>query len=203
MIRVRRCNCLRSRSNGAIDQRSSLVAIQHEIIRKGSKNTLCISMVSILLLFVASCVSQSSQLATKDKLNDEESALHVLQDFLGNLHNGKYDQAAQYYGGSYATMTDQNPDIDPNDHATLLQRACTINGMQCLRAKVIGLEEKFPGEKYVFSIEFLKEDGTLFMFEPCCAGEETNFPPQSVFHFLVKDVDQNKFVVMDMPPYVP
>jgi hypothetical protein len=126
-----------------------------------------------------------------------------LMDFLGNLHNGKYAEAAQYYGGSYKTMIDHNPDIDPNDHAALLRNACTLNGVQCLRAKMIGLEDKVPGEKYVSIVEFLKKDGTLFMLEPCCGGEERSFPPQSVFHFLVKEVDQNKFVVMDMPPYVP
>ena len=203
MIMVRRYSCLRSRSNGTIDQRSSFVTIRHEIIREVSKNAPILSMISILLLLLASCVPQSSQSSAKEKFNDEERALHVLMDFLGNLHNGKYAEAAQYYGGSYETMTDHNPDIDPNDHAALLQRACTINGMQCLLAKVIGLEDRVPGEKYVFIIEFLKEDGTLFMLEPCCRGEETSFPPQSEFHFLVKEVDQTKFVVVDTPPYVP
>jgi hypothetical protein len=75
--------------------------------------------------------------------------------------------------------------------------------MQCLQAKVIGLEDKVPGEKYVFTVEFLKEDGTLFMLESCCGGEEGNFPAQSVFHFLIKEGDQNKFVVVDTPPYAP
>jgi hypothetical protein len=160
-------------------------------------------MISILLLFLASCVPQSSQSAAKEKLNDEEHALHALMDFLENLHIGNYAEAAQYYGGSYETMTDHNPEIDPNDHAALLRNACTINGMQCLQVKVIGLEDKVLGEKYVFIVEFLKEDGTLFMLESCCGGEERSFPAQTVFYFLIREVDQNKFTVMDMPPYAP
>jgi hypothetical protein len=189
--------------NRAVNQRISFLTNRHEFIREKNKLALCLSTISILLLFLASCVPQSSRLAATGKINDEERAQQALMDFLGNLHNGKYAEAARYYGGSYETMIDHNPDIDPNDHAALMRNACTINGMQCLQAKIIGLEDKVPGEKYVFMIEFLKEDGTPFMLGPCCGGEESNFPPQSVFHFSVMEVDQNKSVVMDMPPYIP
>jgi len=203
MIMVGRYSCLQSRSNRTIEQQSSIIAIRDEIIRKGSKTALCFSTIFVLLFLLSSCVPQLSQLAATKKLNGEERALHALIDFLENLHNGEYAKAVQYYGGSYETMTDHNPDIAPNDHAALLRNACTLNGMQCLQAKVIGIVDKVPNEKYVFIVEFLNEDGTLFMLESCCGGEETSFPPKSVYHFLVKEVDQNKFVVVDTPPYVP
>jgi hypothetical protein len=203
MIMVRRYSYLRSRLNGTIDQRSSFVAIRHEIIRKGSKNALCISLISVFLLFLMSCVSQQSILTDTDNLTDYERAQYTLMEFLKNLQNGKYDKAAQFYGGSYQTMIDHNPDTDSNDHKTLLRNACTLNGMQCLRAKIIGLEEEVPNEKYVFLVEFLEHNGTLFTLGPCCGGDEASSPPQSVFLFTVIKTDQNKFIVMDMPPYAP
>lgn len=44
---------------------------------------------------------------------------------------------------------------------------------------------------------------SIFMLGPCWGDDETSLPPQSVFLFTVTKADQNKFTVMDMPPYVP
>jgi hypothetical protein len=83
-------------------------------------------------------------------LSDDQRALHVLVDFLGNLHNGNYEKAAQLYGRTYVFMIDNNPSINPNDHAALLQNACAINGAQCLRVKSAGLDRK-NSEQDLFS----------------------------------------------------
>lgn len=186
----------------AIDQLIISRTIWDEKTYGVSKNTLCLSMVSVLLLFLISCVSQQNRSVAADNLSDEEHAQHALMGFLEDLHNGKYAEAAQFYGGSYETMIDHNPDINPNDHATLLRNACTLNGMQCFRGKIIGLEEKESDAKYVFMVEFRKDDGTLFALGPCCGSDQTSTPPQSVFLFTVIKVYQNEFIVMDMPPYV-
>ena len=156
-----------------------------------------------MALFLISCASQTSLLPAMDNLTDYERAQYFLLDFLENLHNGNYDQAAGFYGGSYQTMIDQNPGIDPNDHTTLLKNACTLNGMQCLRAKIIGLEAEIPNEKYVFLVELLDINGGLFKLEPCCGEDIPSIAPQSVFSFTVIKTDQNKFTIMDMPPYTP
>jgi hypothetical protein len=187
----------------AIDRWINTTATRDEITLGVSKNALYLSMISILLLFLVSCVPQQSKLAAADNLTDFERAQYVLLDFLRNLHNGKYDEAARLYNGSYQTMIDHNPNIDPNDHTALLRKACTLNGMQCLQAKIVGLEESVSNEKYVFIVEFLKHNGTLFMLEPCCGENNPNFPPQSVFLFTVIKGDQNQFTVKDMPPYAP
>jgi hypothetical protein len=178
-------------------------ATRDEIIHGVSKNALRNSLISILLLFLTSCVPQQSPVSATEKLNDEERAQYTLIGFLENLHNGKYDEAARLYGGSYQTMIDHNPDIDPNDHTALLRNACTLNGMQCFRGKIIGLEDKVSDAKYVFIVELLKDDGILFVLGPCCGGNQTSSPPQSVFLFTVIKVDPNEFTVMDMPPYAP
>lgn len=187
----------------AIDRWIISRVIRDEITLGVSKTALYLSVISILLLFLVSCVPQQSKLAAADNLTDYERAQYVLLDFLRNLHNGKYDEAARLYNGSYRTMIDHNPDIDPNDHTDLLRNACTLNGMQCLRGKIIGLEEKVSDVKYIFMVEFLKDDGILFALGPCCGGGQTSVPPQSVFLFTVIKVYQNRFTVMDMPPYVP
>lgn len=187
----------------AIDRWIISREIRGELTRGVSKNALRLSMISVLLLFIVSCVPQQSHSVAAENLSDEERALHTLMDFLRNLHNGKYDEAARLYNGSYRTMIDHNPNMDPNDHTALLRNACTLNGMQCLRGKIIGLEEKVSDVKYIFMVEFLKDDGTLFALGPCCGGGQTSVPPQSVFLFTVIKVYQNRFTVMDMPPYVP
>jgi hypothetical protein len=168
----------------------------------GRRGLYCL-LISILLLFLISCVPQQKQWAATDNFSDSERAQYFLLDFLENLHNGNYDEVAHFYGGSYQTMIDQNPDIDPDDHQALLRNACNLNGMQCLRAKIIGLEQEISGEKYVFIVEFLKHNGTLFTFRPCCGEDEGSFPQQSIFLFTVVNADQNSFTVMDLPPYAP
>lgn len=190
-------------SNGGVDPSSNTGVFQVGKILGISKNVVVLSVISILLLLLLGCGTQQNQVAATEKLNDEELAQHALMEFLDNLHDGNYAEAARFYGGSYETMIDHNPGIDPNDHAALLRNACTLNGMQCLRGKINGVEEKVSDTNYVFLVELQKEDGTLFELGPCCGGDETSFPPQSVFVFTVMDGDQNEFAVMDLPPYAP
>jgi hypothetical protein len=172
-------------------------------VRKVSKSSLCLLLISMMTLLLIGCVPRASVLTATDNLTDYERAQSTLLEFLNNLHNGKYEQVARVYGGSYQTMIDQNPDIGPDDRSTLLRNACALNGMQCLRAKIIGVEEEIPNEKYEFVVEFLRQDGTPFTQRPCCGEDEGSFPHQSIFLFTVLKVDQNEFTVMNLPPYAP
>jgi hypothetical protein len=167
------------------------------------KNIIRFSMMIILTLLLMSCAAQPSESPPAETLSDDQFALHTLVGFLESLYNGNYDDAVQIYGGTYETMIDHNPSINPNNHSALLRNACTINGVQCLQVKSAGLDKKVSDTEFVFKVEFLNTDGTLFVLGPCCGGSETDFPPQSVFYFTVKKVDKEKFIVMDMPPYMP
>ncbi len=155
-----------------------------------------------LILSLSSCVSQSHLPTATQDISDEEMALQALLDFLDHLHAGEYADAVGLYGGSYAVLMDQNPDLDPDDHAALLRNACTINGMQCLSAGKVELEEKLAGERYVFRVELQNADGTSFEPGPCCGDERGGSSP-SVFIFTVQKNDQGGFWVMDFPPYLP
>lgn len=167
------------------------------------KNFIYSFLTITLVFFLVSCTTQPSELPSTETLSDDQLALHVLVDFLESLHDGKYDEAAQLHGGTYEFMIDHNPGIDPNDHTALLQNACTINGAQCLQVKTAGLDKKVTNKEFVFKVDLLNADGTLFVLGPCCGGNETEFPPQSIFYFTVVKVDKDKFIVMNMPPYAP
>jgi hypothetical protein len=166
------------------------------------KNSICSSLIIALVFFLASCAIQPGELISTETLSDDQLALNVLVDFLASLHGGNYDKAAQLYGGIYETMIDQNPSIDPTDHIALLRNACMINGTQCLQVKSAGLDKKGSNTEFVFKVDFLNADGTLFVLGPCCGGSETDFPPKSVFYFTVVKI-KDKYIVMDMPPYMP
>ena len=167
------------------------------------KNLICFSLTVILALLLASCATPQAELPPTDSSSDAQRAQEVLIDFLESLHNGEYEKAAQLYGGTYETMIDHNPSMNPEDHVALLQTACTINGAQCLPVKGMSLDRKVANMEFVFKVEFLNADGTLFVLGPCCGGNETDFPPQSVFYLTVVKMDKDNYVVMDMPPYAP
>ncbi|OGO25850.1 MAG: hypothetical protein A2136_09980 [Chloroflexi bacterium RBG_16_54_11] len=154
------------------------------------KNLIFILM--LIALLIASCRAQT----------DEPLAQQVLVEFLKDLHNGRYEDAAKLYGGTYETMIDHNPNLDPTDHIGLMKNACTINGSQCLEVKSVTIYE-ISATEIRYNVEFLNADGTLFVQGPCCGGNETDFPPVSNFILTVIKDDESKFLVMNMPPYAP
>jgi hypothetical protein len=162
-----------------------------------------LSVILIVLLTTHCSPSQAGQPVEANSLSDEELASTTLVDFLESLHEGRYDQAAWYYGGPYDEMTYHNPSLEPSDHVGLLRNACTINGVQCLEPRSVELESRVSADEFIFKVTFLNPDGSLFVLGPCCGASETDFPPVSVFEFTVRKVNLDRFQVMDMPPYVP
>jgi DNA-binding CsgD family transcriptional regulator len=159
-----------------------------------------------------SLVSSPSPVSTQPELlSEDQLALHSLVNFLTYLNQGEYEKASQLYGGSYSIMIDQNPEVDPDDHIALLKNACTINGMQCLQinsagptsAGPFGVNEDENRTEFKFQVDFAKKDGSLFVLGPCCGANATDSPPQSVFYFTVVKGSNEKFLVMDLPPYSP
>lgn len=129
----------------------------------------------------------------------------ALTDFFYGLSTGDYAAATKLYGGSYESLMEMNPDVDPTDHAALLENACTINGFQCLAVKqVVGGRQEWP-DTFVFTLEFSAPDGSLFEMRPCCGEAQENEKPQSRFDFTVVRTPQmgNTFLVQDLPVYVP
>jgi hypothetical protein len=63
--------------------------------------------------------------------------------------------------------------------------------------------KELRGDMYVFQVEFNNPDGSLFVLGPCCGASETEMPPVSQFEYGVARNADGKFLVMELPPYVP
>lgn len=133
---------------------------------------------------------------------DLAGAQETLITYFNLLKEGEYEQAAGLYGGDYTQLTDNNPEIDPSDHAALLEAGCTRNGLQCLAVKNIANVAPLSPTDYRFTIEFQNQDGSLFALGPCCGADPEAFPPFTQFDFRVRKTD-DRFVVLDLPVYVP
>jgi hypothetical protein len=160
-------------------------------------------LISAMAFSLVACTAKPDTSPATETLSDDQLALHALTDFLENLHTGKYDKAAQLYGGTYEIMINHNPEILPEDHVALLRNACTINGAQCLEMRSATQDEKISGSQFIFSVEFQNADGSLFVLGPCCGENDADFQSRSSFLFEVSKSTGGTFLVMDMVPYAP
>lgn len=135
--------------------------------------------------------------------NETEQARQALVAYFDSLNQADYEKTIDLYGGSYETMIDHNPSLDPEDRPVLWKNACAINGAECdLLVRTMEFKES-TGDEYIFIVEFSNPDGTRFTLGPCCGGNETDFPPVSQFEYRVKKSSNGKFVVLDLPVYYP
>lgn len=134
---------------------------------------------------------------------DVVAARKALIDFFSYLHAGEYELAADLYRGSYRVMQDQNPGIDPEDHAALFQNACTINGAQCLEIRNATLIDQPSPAEFVFAVEFMNDDNSLFIQAPCCENSHENISRQNEFIYTTRLECTGKFRVLELPIYLP
>jgi hypothetical protein len=140
---------------------------------------------------------------TETPLVGIEKARNALLSFFELLNQREYENAAALYGGDYQGLRDSNPLVDPQDYVVLLTNGCEINGLQCLKVKRIADEQVVSLAEYHFTVEFLNQDGSLFVRGPCCGGNATDFPPESQFAYHVIRDCAGKFFVLELPVYVP
>ena len=167
------------------------------------KNRIAFALIFPLIILLISCNDQINPLTSSSNLSNDQLARNTLMRFLNSLHNGEFAQAAQLYGGVYETMMDQNPGVSPNDYVSLFHNACTQNGMQCLQVNSVTLDKKISDAEYLFKVAFLQDDGTPFVLGSCCGSDDVGVPSQQAFYFTVVEMDPGKFVVLDLPPYIP
>jgi hypothetical protein len=130
------------------------------------------------------------------------SAENALQNYFAALNAGQYEKADRLFGGGHDILTGWNPDIDPGDHVALWEAGCFRNGLQCLRVRSFSLKEH-TGDIYLFTVEFTNPDGSLFVRGPCCGADETEMPSTSKFEVRVQDLEDGKYLVLDLPVYIP
>lgn len=115
---------------------------------------------------------------------------------------GNYSEAATYYGGSYDTLLDMNPTVDPLDSTTLWKQACQYNGFQCLQLATLDYIYR-KGDTYFFNATFYKADGTLFTQNACCGDQAPGITSQSIYVIQVKQITPGRYAVLTMPIYIP
>lgn len=140
---------------------------------------------------------------TETPLEGIEKAHNTLLSFFELLNQREYEKAAALYGGDYQGLRDWNSLLDPQDHVALLTNGCEINGLKCLRVKSIVDEKALSLAEYHFTVEFMNQDGSLFVRGPCCGGNATDFPPESQFAYTVIRNCDGEFLVRELPVYVP
>lgn len=134
---------------------------------------------------------------------DAELAQKALADFFWHLSQGKYQEAADLYGGSYDILASYNPDLDPEDYPALWERACEINGFQCLQVEEILVVEEIPPSEFQLTASFRTSAGEVLQLDACCGEDPDGQPPQTQFTFWVHKSSAGDFLVLDLPVYMP
>lgn len=159
----------------------------------------------LILILTVGCASQLTDTAQPMPTvtsSSTDEAWETLVKFFELLNSKQYGEASVLYGGDYETMQTWNPDIDPSDHIQLWEKGCEWNGLQCLVIRTATLSKQKDNIS-VFQVEFSNPDGSLFVRGPCCGANETEMPSESLFEYRVLKTADDKFLVMDMPLYVP
>lgn len=128
---------------------------------------------------------------------DLAAARGTLERFLNALADGDYATAAGLYDGDYTLLQGYSPAIAPDDHAALLEAACTANGFMCLRPTSMLVTGDNPAG-LTFDVTFASADGSAFVFTPPPGAPGQ---PRSSFPLRVVTGPDGPRVV-DLPPYV-
>lgn len=142
-----------------------------------------------------------------DELNyllDVGLARTAIINYFNLLNEKKYIEALQYHGSGFKTLKNWNPNVNINQHITLLQRGCEENGWQCLKTLQVIKPTMISPNKIKFSVAFSNPDGTLFERGPCCDETELeNSITEKAFEYIVIKKNKYDFVVETPPVYVP
>ena len=89
---------------------------------------------------------------------------------------------------------------EATEKAKILENYCRAT-QTCLKAKVLATKAAANGE-YDLTVQFINNDGTTYVFGPCCGATEEEMPSKDQFDFTVKKIGNN-FKVMTPPMYRP
>jgi len=156
-------------------------------------------------ILLTGCALQSTptlQLTPTSLPSAASEAQAALIKFFELLNSKRYADANAFYGGDYEQLKIFSSDTNPADHAKLWADACQLAGLQCLKIRTATLEN-LQDDTYIFQVEFSNPDGSRFVQGPCCGSDETDMPSVSQFEYKVIRNADGKFLVMELPPYVP
>jgi hypothetical protein len=165
-----------------------------------------INTIFILILFLLTAC-QTNVEPTTEPINDlnpmEAQAKVDLITFFEKLNQGQYEDAVALYCGSYEVLQGYNPDIDPQDKATLMKFGCEFNGLTCLQVYDAKIMSQSSDNEFLFEVRYTNKEGEIFELGPCCGETEESMPPVSLFEIRVTCDAESNCKVHDLPPYVP
>lgn len=168
-----------------------------------------IFLLGCLSLFLCSCTrgidlgAEESMIGFEDEFTLEEQAELALINFYTFLYQGKYDLAADLYGGSYDILLGYNPSLEEANKEGLLRAACERNGFMCLETLSTESMQAVDQGEFIYEVKYANPDGSEFVLGPCCSASEEEMPPKSIFAVHVQCEHDGTCLVLDLPPYVP
>ncbi len=162
--------------------------------------------INILILFLLSACQTNIESIT-EPVNDlnpmgAQAKLDLIT-FFEKLNQGQYEDAVALYGGSYEVLQGYNPDIDPQDKATLMKFGCEFNGLTCMQVYDAVIKSQNSDNEFLFEVRYSNKEGEIFELGPCCGETEEEMPPVLLFDIRVTCDAESNCKVYDLPPYVP
>ena len=112
----------------------------------------------IILFLILLTACQTNVEPTTEPINDlssmEAQAKVDLITFFEKLNQGQYEDAIALYGGSYEVLQGYNPDVDPQDKATLMKFGCEFNGLTCLQVYDAVIKSQNSNNEFLFEVRY-------------------------------------------------
>lgn len=176
------------------------------------KKILLPSLFVVIALILSGCsqnVSEKQPIDTQPLPIEKESnqqpttAKDALITFFDSLNKNEFEKASKLFSSDEADwegLAVYSPIEDTNNKAKVLENYCKAT-LTCLKAKVLEVKEGGSGE-YTLIVQFLNNDGTTYIFGPCCGATEKEMPSKDTFDYRVKK-NNNMFKVITPPLYRP
>lgn len=149
---------------------------------------------------------KTTQPVQKNNAQDIATAQQVLIQFFQYLHEEKYEDAVALFDpqdglpDSWEAFEQYSPNTEKSDKAGLLKAYCNLVET-CLPIQVKSSGD-IGTDIYQFTVQFIQDNGGVYVQGPCCGETEENMPSSDSFAYNVKKID-GTFKVTTSPLYQP
>ncbi|MBU1118883.1 hypothetical protein KKH43_03310 [Patescibacteria group bacterium] len=168
---------------------------------------------SVALLIFVGCTNpfqknEGEQVQQKEEekvveVDNEQEARDALVNFFNQAHEGYYEEAWERFDPDkkdYELMESMSAPEERSDKVRVLQNFCE-KLETCLEVRIVN-SRKVSSDEYIFDIQFINDDGSIYVLGPCCAETEETMPSEDQFAYQVKKKD-GQFKVISTPLYHP
>lgn len=138
-----------------------------------------------------------------EEIEQPTTAKDTLIAFFDYLNKKEFEKASRLFSSDEADwegLKVYSSTEDASNKAEILENYCKAT-LTCLKAKVLEVNEERNGE-YTLVVQFLNNDGTTYIFGPCCGAIEKETPSKDKFDYIVKKIN-SMFKVITPPLYRP